>query len=140
MVSGSFHSLLKGSFHLSLTVLVHYRSQRSIEPWRVVPPVSYRISRVPHYSGYPWAIVDFAYRTLTVFGRPSQAVRLSTLDPAMGSYNPDHTCVGSVWALPGSLAATTGISFDFFSSAYLDVSIQQVCFKNLCIQLLIVED
>ena len=25
-----FHSLLKGSFHLSLTVLVHYRSPRSI--------------------------------------------------------------------------------------------------------------
>ena len=29
-VSGLFHSLLKGSFHLSLTVLVHYRSPRSI--------------------------------------------------------------------------------------------------------------
>ena len=27
-VSGSFHSLNKGSFHLSLTVLVHYRSSR----------------------------------------------------------------------------------------------------------------
>ena len=31
-----------------------------------------------------------------------------------------------VWALPTSLAATMGISFDFFSSAYLDVSVQQV--------------
>ena len=29
-VSGSFDSLKKGSFHLSLTVLVHYRSTRSI--------------------------------------------------------------------------------------------------------------
>lgn len=31
-----------------------------------------------------------------------------------------------VWALPISLAATLGISFDFFSSAYLDVSVRQV--------------
>ena len=31
-----------------------------------------------------------------------------------------------VWALPISLAATQGISFDFFSSAYLDVSVRQV--------------
>ena len=29
-VSGSFHSLVQGSFHLSLTVLVHYRSPGGI--------------------------------------------------------------------------------------------------------------
>jgi hypothetical protein len=28
MVSGLFHSLYQGSFHLSLTVLVHYRSKK----------------------------------------------------------------------------------------------------------------
>ena len=32
-----------------------------------------------------------------------------------------------VWALPSSLAATGGISFDYFSSGYLDVSVHQVC-------------
>ena len=32
-----------------------------------------------------------------------------------------------VWALPSSLAATGGISFDYFSSGYLDVSVPQVC-------------
>ena len=31
-----------------------------------------------------------------------------------------------VWPLPISLAATLGISFDFSSSAYLDVSVQRV--------------
>ena len=31
-----------------------------------------------------------------------------------------------VWPLPLSLAATQGISFDFSSSAYLDVSVQRV--------------
>ena len=32
-----------------------------------------------------------------------------------------------VWALPFSLAATGGISFDYFSSGYLDVSVRRVC-------------
>ena len=33
-----------------------------------------------------------------------------------------------VWPLPISLATTLGISFDFFSSAYLDVSVRRVPF------------
>ena len=40
-----------------------------------------------------------------------------------------------VWPLPISLATTLGISFDFFSSPYLDVSVREVPFLNLCIQL-----
>ncbi len=36
---------------------------------------------------------------------------------------------------PLSLAATWGISVDFFSSGYLDVSVHRVRFANLCIQL-----
>ena len=47
-----FHSVIHGSFHLSLTVLVHYRSLRSIQPQRMVPPNSDRVSRAPPYSGY----------------------------------------------------------------------------------------
>ena len=39
----------------------------------------------------------------------------------------------SVWPLPISLATTHGISFDFSSSAYLDVSVQQVPFVQLWI-------
>ena len=42
-----------------------------------------------------------------------------------------------VWPLPISLATTLGISFDFFSSPYLDVSVQEVPLINLCIQLMI---
>ena len=38
-----------------------------------------------------------------------------------------------VWAAPLSLAATQGIAFAFSSSAYLDVSIQQVRYLTLCI-------
>ena len=36
-----------------------------------------------------------------------------------------------VWPLPRSLATTSGISFDFSSSPYLDVSVQAVPFLHL---------
>ena len=38
-----------------------------------------------------------------------------------------------VWPPPISLAATLGISFDFSSSAYLDVSVRRVTFLWLCV-------
>lgn len=38
------------------------------------------------------------------------------------------------WAVPNSLATTIGISVDFFSSGYLDVSVPQVRLLFLCIQ------
>jgi hypothetical protein len=39
-----------------------------------------------------------------------------------------------VWPLPRSLATTSGISVDFSSSSYLDVSVQTVPLIYLCIQ------
>ena len=39
-----------------------------------------------------------------------------------------------VWPLPRSLATTSGISIDFFSSPYLDVSVREVPFLYLLIQ------
>lgn len=38
-------------------------------------------------------------------------------------------------AVPGSLATTSGISVDFFSFGYLDVSVPQVRLFKLCIHL-----
>ena len=43
-----------------------------------------------------------------------------------GSYNPGAAVTAPVWALPLSLATTRGITIVFSSSAYLDVSVQQV--------------
>lgn len=37
------------------------------------------------------------------------------------------------WAAPRSLVATYGISVDFFSSGYLDISVPRVRFAELCI-------
>ena len=48
-----FHSPRRGSFRLSLAVLVRYRSPGRIQPWRMVPPCSGRIPRVPPYSLSP---------------------------------------------------------------------------------------
>ena len=44
-----------------------------------------------------------------------------------------------VWALSVSLAATKEIEFSFSSSAYLDVSVQQVPSVHLCIQCTVTE-
>ena len=40
----------------------------------------------------------------------------------------------SVWPFPRSLATTSGISVDVFSSPYLDVSVQVVPHVHLCVQ------
>lgn len=47
-------------------------------PWRVVPPASYGISRVPQYSGAVSISSVFAYRAFTVFGSFSQKIQLTS--------------------------------------------------------------
>ena len=44
-----------------------------------------------------------------------------------------------VWPLPRSLATTSGISVDFSSSPYLDVSVQAVPLIHLCIQCMMIK-
>ena len=43
---------------------------------------------------------------------------------------PDHSNHNHSSAGPRSLAATRGVSIDFLSSGYLDVSVPRVCFYN----------
>ena len=76
-VSGAVSLPSRGAFHLSLAVLVRYRSQESVQPWRVVPPDSGRVPRARPYSGRRMrGRPRFAYGALTLCRRPSQAVRL----------------------------------------------------------------
>ena len=76
-VSGTVSLPSRGAFHLSLTVLVRYRSQESVQPWRVVPPASRRISRVRRYSGSASrGGRGFAYGAFTLSRRPVRAVPL----------------------------------------------------------------
>ena len=64
---------------------------------------------------------SYVYGGLTLCAAPSCIPKLSP------SYNPADAETSAVWAPPFSLAATPGITFVFFSSAYLDVSVQRVC-------------
>ena len=66
-------------------------------------------------QGTPTVFMHFVYGALTLYGRPFQAVRLCMNNRMSEPYNPAYKY--AVWAVPGSLATTTGISkFDFFSS------------------------
>ena len=90
----------------------------------MVPPSSHRVSRVRRYSGYSLSVFSFVYGTLTLCGWLSHAIRLDTSDRDASPYPEDLR--PSVWPPPRSLATTSGISVDVFSSSYLDVSVQTV--------------
>ena len=78
------------------------------------------------------------YETLTFYGLPSHAVPL-TLSSFTVSSTP-IVLLHSVWSLSLSLAATKKISFDYSSSAYLDVSVQRVPYIRLCIYRMLLTD
>ena len=102
----------------------------------MVPPSSRKVPRVSRYSGSCLLRSDFTYGAFTLFGRLSQ--NLSAILPlAFRSPNPMDKSM--VWALPGSLAATSGIDVSFSSSPYLDVSVQAVPPAYLWIQYAVTE-
>ena len=72
------------------------------------------------------------YVTLTLFRWPSHAIPLD-FQIHIAVRTPGVLLL-LVWPLPRSLATTSGISVDFFSSPYLDVSVQAVPLIYLCIQ------
>ena len=101
----------------------------------MVPPSSHRVSRVRRYSGYSWPLCLFAYVTLTLFRWPSHAILLKRCIPC--AVRTPEVLLPPVWPLPRSLATTSGISFDFSSSPYLDVSVQAVPLIQLWIHCMI---
>lgn len=90
----------------------------------MVPPYSHGISRVPQYSGYSLPALHFAYVILTLSDWPSHAILLCSAIHV--TVRTPSVLLLSVWPLPRSLATTSGISVDVFSSPYLDVSVQAV--------------
>ena len=95
----------------------------------MVPPVSHRVSRVQWYSGS--SLERFVFRLRDshplwlAFPDHSAKLSLRYVSPQPRRINP------SVWPLPRSLATTSGISVDFSSSPYLDVSVQAVPYLRL---------
>ena len=95
----------------------------------MVPPYSHRVSRVRRYSGYSWLSSSFVYGAVTRYGAPSHALQLELNIPF--AVQTPEALLSPVWPLPRSLATTSRISFDFFSSPYLDVSVQAVPYVYL---------
>ena len=97
----------------------------------MVPPASRPITRVGRYSGTRLRqLLGFTYRAITVSGAPFQATSVTVPCRVRRSYNPGPTR-RPVWPVPVSLATTRGISFDFSSSGYLDVSVPLV--RSTCV-------
>ena len=95
----------------------------------MVPPVSHRVPRVQRYSGS--SLTGFGFRLRgshplwPAFPYRSSNLSCRCVSPQPRRINPP------VWPLPRSLATTSGISVDFSSSPYLDVSVQAVPYLRL---------
>ena len=74
-------------------------------------PDSYRIARVPHYSGTLYASLRFGYRTITVYGGRFH-VTSPRVTLAMSRALQPQQCLATlpVWARPRSIASTRGIT------------------------------
>ena len=81
----------------------------------------------------------FAYGIFTLFDLTFQLILLRFVTIAQVR-NPRLSTLTLVWPFPHSLATTNGISFDFFSCGYLDVSVPHVPFRILCIYIRITKN
>ena len=144
-----FHSSVRSAFHLSLTVLVRYRSHGSIQAWRVVPPGSDRVSRARPYSGTDTGLHPrvrlrgpnpvppaFPCRSAPLDGCPpgAPAPGRSALQPrGRQRLAPARS---TVWPRsPFARRYSGNLAVDFFSSGYLDVSVPRVVLpQGMCSQ------
>ena len=123
-VSGTVTLPSRGAFHLSLTVLVRYRSQGSTQAWMVVHPGSDRVSRARPYSGTAsrrpvWVRVRGCHPlrpALPCRSAPQPDLRPGAAAPGCAALqprrrNPCRVCPLDGLAIgPLSLAATRGVS------------------------------
>lgn len=70
-----------------------------------------------------WFLVNFVYQTFTVFGQSFQTVLLSTKNQCKVLQPPAKAGFG---LFPFRSSLTQGISFDFYSCGYLDISVHRV--------------
>ena len=98
----------------------------------MVPAYSHKVSRVSWYSGYRHVHRRFAYGAFTLYCRSFQYLSATTLESFIRSE--PRNARTPVWALSGSLAATSEITVVFSSSGYLDVSVHRVPFHTLWIR------
>lgn len=102
-----FHSPQRGSFHLSFTVLVHYRLSNvfSLGRWPSQIPTRFLVSRRTQVLCLLSSC--FVYGAVTLYGLPFQKGSTTRISHSAEPYNPTTEVV--VWAFPFSLATTQGI-------------------------------
>ena len=92
----------------------------------MVPPDSDRIPPVPPYSGYCQVYKNFRIQGYHLILPTFPGNSTNFYKSFTQSYNPKLAVTTLVWAVSRSLATTWEIIIIFFSSAYLDVSVQRV--------------
>ena len=97
----------------------------------MVPPTSCKVPRVSQYFGSRSLSSGFMYGAFTLSGWLSQNHSTRIAESIMRSE--PRNARTPVWPLSISLAATLEIEFSFFSSPYLDVSVQAVPLHTLWI-------
>ena len=140
-VSGTVSLPSRGAFHLSLTVLVRYRSQGSTQAWMVVHPGSDRVSRARPYSGTAsrrpvWVRVRGCHPLRPAL--PCRSAPQPDLRPGAAAPRMRGPATPPAEPLPGMPARRFGhrspfarrysgsLEIDFLSSGYLDVSVPRV--------------
>ena len=111
-----------------VTLLVRYRSRDVFRVGSLCLPPSRGISN-PRYSGTPGlSLLAYPYGAVTLYGAAFQPTSGSPFG-STGVQTPHLPCLSakdSVCPVPFSLSVTRGISFDFSSCGYLDVSVLRV--------------
>ena len=123
-VSGSLSLPSRGPFHLSITVLfaIAHLVVFRLGGWSPRLPTGFLVSCGTLDPGRSFRISRTGFLPSLIplpngFCYPTRCLRQSTTPIDRSP---------SVWPLPLSLAATQGISVDFSSSGYLDVSVPRV--------------
>src|SRR5215217_9501730 len=83
---------------------------------------------------YPlWCLCSTGLRLAVGFVTHAEPCRARKARPTTPTRQRLHACTCQVWADPLSLATTQGVSVDFLSSGYLDVSVPPLASTWLCI-------
>ena len=116
MVSGTFNSPNRGSFHLSLALLYAIGRQGVLSLGGWAPQLHTEFHELRTTLVRQQLVQAFVYRTITFYGGTFQTLRLAI--PNVSQRPQPQKASSLVWADPLSLAATNGVSVDFFSYRY----------------------
>ena len=120
LVSGSFHLPLRGTFQLSVTLLVRYRSRDVFRVGSLCLPPSRAISDARYSGTSGLSLLAYPYGAITLYGVAFQPTSGSPFG-STGVQTPHLPCLsarGSVCPVPFSVAPTHGIAIAFFSCGY----------------------